>query len=195
LPASTVSRRTATKVVPSAAGTTVQALKSALQEILGERLFTEAMASVRPDLLEAFEPLTPMTWVPVDVIHAVIARIAEQTDRPFDDLMDEAVQRAGERTLRTAWRMLLRVTSDRALMSRAPILYSKWRNIGRLEAKAIDTAHTELVLSEWPGISERSIRTLAITIETVMRLAGRKEIKVTSQSTLDGAKYSLVWKV
>jgi hypothetical protein len=108
--------------------------------------------------------------------------------------MDDAVQRAGEKTLRTSWRMLLRVTSDRAIMSRAPILYAKWRNIGRLETKVVSHGRVELVLTEWPGMSERNIRSLGITIETVLRLAGRKQIKVLPQSTPDGAKYTVVWQ-
>jgi hypothetical protein len=108
--------------------------------------------------------------------------------------MDEAVQRAGEKTLRTAWRMLLRVTADNALMRRAPILYSKWRNIGRLETKIVGPGRFEIFLTGWPGMNERSIRSLSVTIETVLRLAGRKTTKVQSQPTADGAKYLIVWQ-
>jgi hypothetical protein len=43
-------------------------------------------------------------------------------------------------------------------------------------------------------MSERNIRSLGITIETVLRLAGRKQIKVLPQSTPDGAKYTVVWQ-
>jgi hypothetical protein len=169
-------------------------LKGALLEIVGESTFSAGIANVEPHVREAFEPVTPMTWVPVEVIHLVVTRVAEQAKRPFDELMDEAVQRAGEKTLRTSWRMLLRVTSNRALMSRAPILYSKWRNVGRLSTNVVAPGKVELVLSEWPGMDPRSIRSLGITIETVMRLAGRKQIRVQSQATPDGAKYAVAWQ-
>lgn len=188
-------RQASDLVVPSAAGTTVQALKGALLEIVGEDTFEAGIAKVKPEVREAFEPMTSMTWVPVDVIHLVVTRVAAQANRNFDQLMDEAVQRAAEKTLRTSWRMLLRVTSDRAIMSRAPILYSKWRNVGRLKTNVIDRGKVELVLSEWPGMDTRSIRSLGITIETVMRLAGRKQIRVQSQSTPDGAKYAVAWAI
>jgi len=193
-PPSAPARRSGVKVVPSAGGTTVQALKNALEELVGVHVFAEALATLPSDVHEAFEPATPMSWVPVDVIHVVVARVAEHAGRSFDDLMDDAVQRAGEKTLRTAWRMLLRVTADRALMSRAPILYSKWRNVGRLEASGMDRGRVELVLSEWPGMDPRSIRSLGITIETVLRLAGRRHIKVQSHATPDGAKYAVSWR-
>jgi hypothetical protein len=193
-PPSAPARRLGAKVIPSAGGTTVQALKYALQELVGVHVLEEAMATLPSNVRETFEPATPMSWVPVDVIHVVVARVAEHAGRSFDDLMDEAVQRAGEKTLRTAWRMLLRVTADRALMSRAPILYSKWRNIGRLEASGMARGRVELVLSEWPGMDPRSIRSLGITIETVLRLAGRHQIKVQSQPKPDGAKYTVTWR-
>lgn len=191
---SPLARRSGAKVIPSAAGTTVQALRAALEELVGVDVLTAALATLQPQVREDFEPVTPMTWVPVDAIHSAVARVAEHAGRPFDELMDEAVQRAGEKTLRTAWRMLLRVTSDRALTSRAPILYAKWRNIGRLSTKGVTPGKIELVLTEWPGMSARSIRSLGITIETVLRLAGRHQIKVDWQAMPDGAKYSVVWR-
>jgi hypothetical protein len=186
--------RSGARIIPSAAGTTVVALKHALQELIGVDALTAALGSLPPALREEFEPVTPMTWVPVDVVNTVVARVAAYVGRDFDALMDEAVQRAGERTLRTAWRMLLRVTADRALMSRAPILYSKWRNIGRLEAKVLGPGRSEIIVTEWPGMDERSIRSLGVTIETVLRLAGRKATKLHSHATPDGAKYTLVWQ-
>jgi hypothetical protein len=182
-------------VIPSAGGTTVRALRNALQELVGVDVLNTALASLPPELQGTFEPVTPMTWVPLDDIYSVVARIAEIAGRGYDELTDEAVERAGEKTLRTAWRILLRVTADRALMTRAPILYSKWRNIGRLETRSAGPGKAELVLTEWPGMSERNIRSLGVTIQTVLRLAGRKQIKVQSQSTSDGAKYTVVWHI
>ena len=161
----------------------MRALKDALEELVGADLLTAALATLPAQTREEFEPVTPMTWVPVEVLHTVVTRVAEHAGRPFDDLMDEAVQRAGEKTLRTAWRVLLRMTSNRALMSRAPILYAKWRNIGRLEAKVDDQGRIDIVVTEWPGMSDRNIRSLRITIETVLRVAGRRQIKVDAQPT------------
>jgi hypothetical protein len=188
-------RRAVGNVIPSAAGTTVHALKNAVADLVGADVFDAAFATLPAELRHEFEPTTPMSWVPVEVINTVVAHIAEYANRPFDELMDEAVQRAGEKTLRTAWRMLLRVTADRALMSRAPILYSKWRNVGRLEVISIERGRSELVITEWPRMDQRSIRSLAVTIETVLRIAGRRQIKVQSQSTPDGARYSFTWRI
>jgi hypothetical protein len=194
-PSSATSRRSPANVIPSSGGTTIQALRNALQDLVGDDVYQAAMGSLGSELREQFEPVSLLTWVPVDVIHIAVARIAEQAGRPFDELMDAAVEKAGEKTLRTAWRMLLRVTADRALVRRAPVLYSKWRNIGRLEVRDATTdGRVELHLVEWPGMDERSIRTLGITITTVMRLAGRKQIRVQSTPTQDGAKSTVTWQ-
>ena len=187
-------RRPTIGVVPSANGTTVRALRDALQEVVGIDTMTVALASLPAEIRHDFVPVTPMTWVPLEVVHRAVARIAEVAGRSFDDLMDDGVQRAAEKTLRTAWRMLLRVTADHALLHRAPILYAKWRNIGRLQTKIIGPGKVELLLSQWPGVSERNIRSLKITIETVLRLSGRKQVRIQSQSTLDGAKYVITWQ-
>jgi hypothetical protein len=170
-------------------------LRNALQDIVGEGVFQAALATLRPEIREQFEPVTPLTWVPVEVIHTAVARIAEHAGRSFDELLDAAAERAAEKTLRTAWRMLLRVTADRALVRRAPVLYSKWRNVGRLEVRSATDGRVELMLVEWPGMDDRSIRTLGVTIGTVMRLAGRKQVRVQSVATPDGARYSVFWQI
>ena len=69
---SPASRPPPERVIPCAAGTTVHALKSAVLEIVGESVFRAAIADVSPQVREAFEPVTPMTWVPVDAIHLVM---------------------------------------------------------------------------------------------------------------------------
>ncbi len=194
-PPSAAPRKVPANVIPSSGGTTVLALRGALSDLVGESVFHAALATLRPDIREQFEQVTPLTWVPVEVIHTAVARIAEHAERRFDELLDAAAERAAEKTLRTAWRMLLRVTADRALVRRAPVLYSKWRNIGRLEVRGASDGRVELMLVEWPGMDDRSIRTLGVTIGTVMRLAGRKQVRVQSVGTPDGAKYNVVWQV
>jgi len=53
----------------------------------------------------------------------------------------------------------------------------------------------EVVLNGWPGVSARHVRTLGISIATVVTLAGRKEVNVTSSPAADGAVFQLTWRV
>jgi len=96
--------------------------------------------------------------------------------------------------MRTLWRVLLRFTSAEALITRTPILYARARNIGRLEARTVAPGLAELTLTEWPGASERSIRTLAVSVETILTIAGRRNVKVGWRLTVDGAAYRVSWR-
>ena len=80
------------------------------------------------------------------------------------------------------------------MLARTPIFYAKSRNTGRLEARLIDRGRAAVTLSGWPGVSARHVRTLGISIETVIRLAGRRAVRVTWELTSDGARYALAWQ-
>jgi len=179
---------------PSAAGATIQGLKRALEEIVGVNVVAAALQKLPPKVREEFEPLTPMTWVPLRTSAMAVEQIATEARRQTDDLMDEAVRRAAEQMFRTSWRLLLRFTSDRALITRTPVLYAKWRNVGLLESRLLTPGKAEIMLRGWPGVNERNVRTLGVSIETVLRLAGRRAVRVEWTRTNDGARYLAFWK-
>jgi hypothetical protein len=179
---------------PSAAGATIQGLRRALEEIVGVNVVASALKKLPVKVREDFDPVTPMTWVPLTSSNMVVEYIAAEACRNSDDLMDEAVRRTAEQMFRTSWRLLLRFTSDHALIARTPVLYSKWRNIGMLESNLLKPGRSEILLSAWPGVSERNVRTLAVSIETVLRLAGRRAVRIEYTRTADGARYLAFWR-
>jgi hypothetical protein len=95
--------------------------------------------------------------------------------------------------MRTVWRLLLRVSSDRALVSRAPVLFAKAYNRGRLEAHFPRPGAGEIHLSEWPNPPEWPLRATRIGIETVLRLAGRRSIQMRVARVDGGALFSARW--
>jgi hypothetical protein len=179
---------------PSAAGATIHVLRRALEDIVGVNVVASALQKLPTKVREEFVPLTPMTWVPLATSNMAVAYIATEARRQPDDLMDEAVRRAAEQMFRTSWRLLLRITTDHALIARTPVLYSKWRNIGQLESSLLAPGKSEIWLRGWPGVSERNVRTLAVSIETVLRLAGRRAVRMEWTRTPDGARYLAFWR-
>jgi hypothetical protein len=167
---------------PSAAGATVQVLRRVLEDMVGVNVVASALGKLPTKVREEFDPVTPMTWVPLTTTLMAVEYIATEARRPSDDLMDEAVRRAAELMFRSAWRLLLRFTT-----------YSKWRNIGQLESKLLGPGRSEIWLRGWPGVSERNVRTLGVSIETVLRLAGRRAVRVEWTRTTDGARYLAFW--
>lgn len=179
---------------PSAAGATIQGLRRALEEIVGVNVVASALKKLPAKVREDFDPVTPMTWVPLSSSNMVVEYIAAEACRNSDDLMDEAVRRTAEQMFRTSWRLLLRFTTDHALIARTPVIYSKWRNIGALESNLLGQGRSEILLRGWPGVSERNVRTLAVSIETVLRLAGRRAVRIEYTRTPDGARYLAFWR-
>jgi hypothetical protein len=178
---------------PSAAGATIQVLRRVLEDLVGVNVVAGALQKLPPKVREEFDPVTPMTWVPLTTSLMAVEYVAAEARRHPDELMDEAVRRCTEQMFRTSWRLLLRFTTDHALIARTPLLYSKWRNIGQLESRLLGPGRSELWLRGWPNVSERNVRTLGVCIETVLRLAGRRAVKVEWTRTADGARFLAGW--
>jgi hypothetical protein len=179
---------------PSATGATIKVLRRALEDIVGVNVVASALQKLPGKIREEFDPVTPMTWVPLTTSVMAVQYVAAESRRPADDLMDEAVRRGAEQMFRTSWRLLLRLTTDHALIARTSVIYSKWRNIGQLESKLLSTGRAEIWLRGWPGVSERNVRTLGVSIETVLRLAGRRAVRIEWSRTADGARYLAFWR-
>lgn len=183
------------QVVPSNSGTSVLDLLAALEEALGRDVVAAAFKKLPDGVRERFEQITPLTWVPVAALGVAIDQIAREANVDATAMLDAATRRATERTIKTVWRLMLRLTSDEALLARTPLYYAKSRNVGRLAGRVVAPGRAELVLSEWPGVSARHARALGISIETVVKLAGRKGVTMAWEPTRDGAHYRLTWEL
>jgi hypothetical protein len=182
-------------VVPSASGISVLDLRAALEEIVGKDVVAKALGSLPPETRSEFVEITALSWVPLTTITRVVDAVAATAQKNPERLIDEAVRRAVERTFKTVWRVMLRFTTDAALIARTPVVYSLSRNVGRLSSRMVSPGKAEVTLAEWAGVSARHVRTLGISIVTVVTLAGRKEVTFTSTPTADGALFHVSWRV
>jgi hypothetical protein len=181
-------------VIPSASGISVLDLRAALEEIVGKDVVVQALATLPAENRSEFVDITALSWVPFTTLTLVIDTIAAVSRKNPERLIDDAVRRSTERTFKTVWRVMLRFTTDAALIARTPVVYSLSRNVGRLTARILSPGQSEVTLSEWPGVSARHVRTLGISIVTVLTLAGRKDVGITSTPSADGAVYRLNWR-
>lgn len=90
--------------------------------------------------------------------------------------------------------MFLRVTSDEALLKRTPIIYQRSRNTGQLSARILEPGHAEVLLTDWPDVPDRHLRTIGVSIGSVVELAGRKDVRMTTQRTPEGGRYQIWWR-
>jgi hypothetical protein len=180
--------------VPSTAGISVLDCFKSLREVVGDAAVDQGVANVGLDVRREFEALTPLSWFPNTSLNVLIDSVAAAAGVDPEPMLDAAVRLAVQRTFKTVWRMFLRVTTDGALITRTPLIYARSRNIGQLTARVVTPGISELTLTGWPDITPRQIRTIGISIEEVVRIAGRRDVTVTSVRTPDGAQYRLTWR-
>jgi hypothetical protein len=185
---------TVEQVVPSVSGIAALDLLKAFEEIVGLEAVERAHAAMPAELLTELDSITALSWVANNTLTSVIDQIALSAGREVEALLDQAIRRSTERTFKTVWRMFLRLTSDEALIKRTPMIYSRSRNTGQLSARIVSPGCAELMLNGWPDVSDRHLRGIGISIETVVGLSGRHEVRMSFVRTAGGGRYELRWR-
>lgn len=146
--------------------------------------------AVRREYLEA----TAVSWVATATEYAVHDAIAAAIGE--DNLLfhDRMLRAAMEKSFKTVWRLLLRFTSDEALIARTPIIYAKTRNVGKLTARSPAPNRAEIVLSQYPNCGSRDVRAIGVGLEAALRLTGRRDVKLTATPRSDGALFQAEWR-
>jgi hypothetical protein len=183
-----------TAPVPSVSGMAILDMLRTLEEMLGAEVYAQAFSQLAPQLTAALDELTAVSWMPVETLSRVLDEIARLSGREVEAMVDQTVRRSVDRTFKTAWRMLLRVTSDEAMIKRTPAIYARSRNVGELRAQMIGPQHAELELSGWSDVSDRQLRVLSVSIGRVLELSGRHDVTMTWARTAQGARYQLRWR-
>jgi len=185
---------TTSRSVPCTSGIAVLDVLHALGEMLGSETIEQAKARLPLSLRAEIEALTAVSWLPNTTLGALIDEVASCAGRDPEALVDQAVRAAVDRTFKSVWRMFLRVTSDDALIKRTPMIYQRSRNTGQLSARLIEPGYAELLLTDWPDISERHLRTIGVSIQRVVELAGRRDVRMSVQRKPEGGRYELRWR-
>jgi hypothetical protein len=160
------------------------------REIIGAAAYERALDSVPPAFAAEYRRATPLTWVPLRIVNPVIEAMGLTSGRDPLVLQDDVARETLERSLRSIWRVFLRLTSNEALLSRVPAIFAKSFNRGRLVTSFPRPDRARLELLEWPDAPTHVIRTTRVGIEVVFRAAGRANARVALERTADGAIYS-----
>jgi hypothetical protein len=90
--------------------------------------------------------------------------------------------------------VLLRLSTDEALIARSQVLYSRSRSVGQVSARLVEPGHAELVLRGRPNGPSRTIRSLAISNEVLLRLTGRRQVVTVADERPGGGVVTVRWK-
>jgi hypothetical protein len=167
--------------------------RETLGQILGPEGYRAVMHSVPEDVRTAYETAISMSWVPTEVVDVVVTAAARYLGKPVLAFHTELTQKNMENTLGGIWRVLLRFTSDRALIQRTPLFYRKTFDVGVLEGDIPEPGHAVTTLRGYPDISDIHITGLRVGTESVLSASGRQNVRGRQRRTPDGAIIECWW--
>jgi hypothetical protein len=178
---------------PLVSGAVFVEQRKVLEDVAGVGAVASALASLPVDHRNELEQLRPVSWFSVDLQNEFIEAVARAAGRDPYELNHECTKVGVERTLRTLWRVLLRFTSDNALVSRCPIFYSKNYDAGSLSAEIGEPGCATIVLSGWRAPPRMDIEGIGTGIATVLECAGRRDVAMRWKRQPEGALYTATW--
>ncbi|HKP63902.1 MAG TPA: hypothetical protein VJV78_44515 [Polyangiales bacterium] len=180
--------------MPSTSGVSVLDVLRATQEIVGEQVFAQARECLPQSVRDEISEITAVSWVRNTLLIEVMREVARITERDTEELVAEAIRRATTRTFTTVWRTLLRFTTDEALIKRAPVIYARSRNCGKLSARMLSPGVAEVMLTDYPNLTPPELRSLGVGIQCILELAGRRHVQVSCERRPDGGRYVFRWR-
>jgi hypothetical protein len=181
-------------VVACVAGTRILAMRAVIEGQFGTAPVAKALTRVAPDVRAEYEQISSIAWVRASTDYLVHDAIAAALDREPLAFHEEMLRAAMARSFKTIWRVLLRLTSDEALIARTPSIYRRTRNVGQMVVKANARGSAELALSQFPAIGSRDIRSIGVGLEVVLSLTGRTAARAAARPATDGAIYTVTWR-
>lgn len=157
-------------------GAVVLEQRKVLVKLAGEEVFRGAVAALPDEVRAEYEGISLLSWCRVSTATEVVQSIGRALGKQPEAFQAEVVRAGVQRLFGGMWNVLLRFSSDEALIRRSALLYSKACDRGRLSAEPLGNGHVKLVLSEWPDIPHLSIIALVAGIESVLGVVGRSAV-------------------
>lgn len=184
---------TATEI-PRLKGALILTQRQVMEELIGSERLARALEKLPDEVRRAYVAVTPFTWFPAEWFNAVVTAVADEMGTNVLTFHAEVLRTSLERTMTLLWRALLHITSDEALINRTPLFWSRSYSQGELTAKMRGYGEAEVSLRGWPDVPDIQMQAVRKGIETVMRLAGRRWVKVTSERRPLGALFHVTWR-
>jgi hypothetical protein len=179
---------------PRLSGALIITQRKVMEKLVGAHVVKQALAKLPDEVRCEYEAMTPLTWFPALWFNEIVAAVAAEVKMDVLAFHAEVLSKSAELTILKLWGIFMRLTSDQALVSRTPILYSKSYTQGELTTKALGQGRAEITLRGWPGVPDIQIQALQIFIGTVLKVAGRKSPTVTAERRPTGAVFHATWR-
>lgn len=179
---------------PQIAGTMAVQHRQVMEERFGKARVTNAIGTLSEQVRAELAKALPGNWIRLDAFQALYDAVCRETAVELDELHSAVTRESTSRTVRTVWRMLLRLSNDETLVTRTPEMYKKAFSIGQVQSRLVEAGRSENVLTGWPDVPDFVLRQVRVATEAVLTLAGRSEIAVRVERRPDGAVYTVTWR-
>lgn len=159
-----------------------------MRRLVGDDVFERALGNIDPARREEYESLQLLGWCRASTATAVTKAVAIEAGEDPAEFVHSVVKAGFGVVLRTLWRVLMRFSSNEALVRRAGTLYSKAVNKGTMRARQIVPGKVELTMSGWPEADDLDLIALHAGVEAAL-LAVRREVVVSHHRTQQGARF------
>ncbi|MEM7606251.1 MAG: hypothetical protein AAF411_12920 [Myxococcota bacterium] len=149
-----------------------------IEERFGSGPIDAAMARLSPAHRRELEGMVSISWLDVDATTALKSLIAEEVGMTPLSFQRLIVREAIGDTVNKVWRVVLKSLWDRAIIKRAPMLYSRAFDRGEMRAETHEPGYALFVLEGWPNMPEYNCEGLATGMEHVLELSGRHGVRV-----------------
>jgi hypothetical protein len=179
---------------PKLSGTIFLDSVEAFKQLVGVETVRVALERLPDDKREEMRLVLPASRIRPNLLAEVSEVVAKVAGRDTVELHVEAVRAGMKHTLKKIWQPLLRVTTDQALIKRAPLFYSRAYEGGALSASLVGPGRAEAVLTGWPNAPGIHLLGIGAAIEAILTFAGRKNVKAHHDITPDGAVFKIAWQ-
>lgn len=179
--------------VPSLSGAVFLRNVEFFRKEVGDAAVDQAFASLPQEQCDRLHAAVPAAWLWATDVDDLYYAIGEASGRELLSFYSDVVRQGIEQTLRSVWRVLIRLSGPRALLLRAPIVYGRGHSAGTIVPKIVGPGRATAVLTGWPGMSDLRRVGVATGIETLLSVSGRDDAKVEFEATGDGAVFNVSW--
>ena len=154
--------------------------------------YERALARVSAAEREDYESAGILSWCTQASARAVTLAVAAELGQDPLQLAGEVVAESVREALRGPWAILIgRMIDDRAIVMRAPMLFEKAFDQGKLEASLLGPGQARLRLSGWPAAEPVDIVSVARGAEALLQAIGRRA-SVTHQLRDDAIEFNVI---
>lgn len=175
------------------AGGTLHGFAEALGELYGRPMVEAGLARLPLEERIQVEQAKAQLWVPIGILGRAVDAWAIASGVSDEELTVRGVRLSTRNTVNHLFRVLLRVTTDEALIARTQALYSRVRNVGTLSAQVRGPQSARLTLTGWRNGTDRQLLSFVVAVETLLELTGRPHARSKVRRTSDGGVMDLSW--